>query len=271
MSISRFPLVAAAALAAALLALAPHPAKAQTAAIGFTSGAVGAEDDAWDTFSPGYNLGFQFNVTTPITVTSLGYFNDPSYVVPTNQGYGLTSVYLTPPPTGSYTYSSDHPVGIYDLTGDLLASATVTSASTANGDFLYTDLTSPVNLGDGSYIIAGLTGLYDPYVYDVGDYTQPYPYVGITQGPGVQFVTNEYTVDSSGSTDQSALSTYNTFSNAVGDDAGFFGPNFLFQPQGNTPVVPESSSLALFGACGLALFGLLAFRRRLDRRKGASA
>lgn len=253
MKIARITLYIALVGLAASLAL-TTPARAQSA-IGFTSDAWVVEDNASTaTGSPSasYNLGFEFAVTSPITVTSLGYFNDPTYD-PINEPWVFKPI--EPPATGSYTYADDHPVGIYDLAGNLLSSATVTSSGSPSGNFLYTSLSTPLNLGLGDYIIAGVTGPTDPFLSDIQGATPP-DFIGLTEGPGISYVQDEY----AGGVGGASLSN-NSFSNDPISEPGFFGPNFQYQPQ-QAPVVPESSSLALYGGAGLALLVFLAVRRR---------
>ena len=87
-----------------------------------------------------WSLGFQFSVSSPVTVTALGY---NYFGVPLNLS---------------------HDVGIYTSGGTLLTSATVTNASTVFNGYLYTPVT-PIVLGAGDYVIAGTTlGLNDGWI-----------------------------------------------------------------------------------------------------------
>ena len=87
-----------------------------------------------------YSLGFEFSVSSPVTVTALGY---NYFGVPLNLS---------------------HDVGIYTSGGTLLTSATVTNASTVFNGYLYTPVT-PIVLGAGDYVIAGTTlGLNDGWI-----------------------------------------------------------------------------------------------------------
>jgi Domain of unknown function (DUF4082)/PEP-CTERM motif len=90
-------------------------------------------------FAPGvfHNIGWQFQVNAPITVDGIGLFDvDPA---------GL---------------SESHQVGIWDNSGTLLASATVTSGSTfvssasGAGDWLFADI-APIVLAPGTYVTGG--------------------------------------------------------------------------------------------------------------------
>ena len=94
------------------------------------------------TFAPGvfHNIGWQFSVGSAITINGLGVFDvNPA---------GL---------------SESHQVGIWDNSGNLLASATVTngstlvsSASTA-GDWLFANI-NPLLLGPGMYVTSAFYG-----------------------------------------------------------------------------------------------------------------
>ena len=91
--------------------------------------------------NPAWSLGFEFSVSSPVTVTALGY---NYFGVPLNLS---------------------HDVGIYTSGGTLLTSATVTNASTVFNGYLYTPVT-PIVLGAGDYFIAGTTlGLNDGWIY----------------------------------------------------------------------------------------------------------
>ena len=95
------------------LALSPGPAAAQTPAVGFTTAAYGVEDNAADTGVASYSLGFEFTANGSNFVTSLGYFNDPSF----NPSTPFNTVALSPTPGGTYTYSQSHDVALYQITG----------------------------------------------------------------------------------------------------------------------------------------------------------
>ena len=87
-----------------------------------------------------WSLGFEFSVSSPVTVTALGY---NYFGVPLNVS---------------------HNVGIYTSGGTLLTSAAVTNASTVFNGYLYSPVT-PIVLGAGYYVIAGTTlGLNDGWI-----------------------------------------------------------------------------------------------------------
>ena len=248
---SRLFLCLTAALTASLMA--GRPAAAQAPAIGFTPAAFAAEDNAADaTGSPtgSFSLGFEFTANSPTFVTALGFFYDPSF----NPAVPFNSVALNPPPTGTYTFANSHLVGLYQVVGGvgtLLGSAVVTSAGTRNGDFLYQSLSAPLLLvAGGDYVLAGVTGPTDPYIFDVQDTSQPGS-VGLASNPAITYVRDRFVSGSTltfpGGTDPAS-------------EPGFFGPNFLAAP------VPEASpSLSLGLLLLLGLGGVLAARRRKER------
>ncbi len=228
----------ASALGLAFSLLSLHPAAAQTPAIGFAPGYTGFESNAaYDLSDPAgsYSLGFTFTANSPVYVTALGYFSDPSYNSSTT------------------SFTDSHQVGLYQVdpgasgTGTLVASTVVTNASTANGPFVYQTLLSPLQLIAGdNYVLAGVTGPTDPYIFDVQDINGNSALLvdpAITYGQD-RVVTSD-TLVFPGSTD--AIS-----------EPGYFGPNMLTSP------VPEASTTTSFGlllGLGLAGLGLNARRR----------
>ena len=246
-----------------LLALtgALHPAAAQTPAVGFTPNAYGVTDNAADANGPGgaasYSLGFEFTANTPEFATALGYFNDPSF----DPTAPFNTVSLSPEASGSYMYASAHQVGLYQVvpgtaltpeTGLLLAQASVTNSSMADGDFLYAPLAAAVPLLPGvSYVLAGVTGGTDPYLFNIEDDTQTLGGIGLTTS-GITYTEDRYADSSAlvfpGSTD-------------TGSEPGFFGPNLLTSMNAPVPEASTTVSLGLLLALGLAGLGLSAHRR----------
>jgi len=107
-----------------------------------------------------------------------------------------------------------------------------------------------------SYVLAGVTGPQDPYVFGVQDNDQP-GLAGLAVNPAITYVQDRFAVSSSltfpGSTD--------AFS-----EPGFFGPNFQFMPQ--AAPVPEASTLVSTGlllCLGLGGWAVTARRRRAVR------
>jgi PEP-CTERM motif len=92
-----------------------------------------------------WSLGWSFS-TTGETLTSLGYNDDG--------------------------FNSDHQVGVFDASFNLLASATVTGASTLDNGYRYTNLVTPLVLAAGVYYLSGTTlGLNDGWTYQADSFT----------------------------------------------------------------------------------------------------
>jgi hypothetical protein len=252
-SVSQIIGVAAFLVVAPFSCAANRPAAAQTPALGFTANAYGVEDTAADAIgsaSGSFSLGFEFTADMPGLVTSLGFFNNPGF----DARVPFNTVSLAPLPAGSRTFADSHQVGLYQIipsvgglpaTNLLLASATVTAAGIQNGDFLYQSLTTPVLLvAGGDYVLAGVTGPSDPYVFDVQD-PNTAGSVGLTTS-GITYVQNRYAV--------SSTLTLPVLTDP-GSEPGFFGPNFLSAP------VPEAPTTASLGLLLLGLAGLTVRRR----------
>ena len=127
------------------MALAASPAAAQiTPAFEYTSASTLGE-------SRSFTLGFAFNLTQATTINALGYW------------------------TGG-TLSS-HQVGIWDISGNLLSSGTVSAADTVQGHYAW-DSIAPLLLGAGDYVIGGeyLGGVF------------PNSLTGVTTAPGYNWV-----------------------------------------------------------------------------------
>lgn len=90
-----------------------------------------------------FSLGWTFSVTSPVTVSALGFYD-----------------------AGQNGLTTSHDVGIYDANCSLIASATVQPTDALTGYFRYHNLTSPVVLSPGqTYRIAAVTG-GEPYLYN---------------------------------------------------------------------------------------------------------
>jgi hypothetical protein len=136
-------------------------ADATSAIQSFTNGIVWPNNDNED-----YSLGYEFAVSTPVTVSALGY-----------------NYFGTP-------LNSSHSVGIFDSSTNLLASVTVDNSSTVSDGYLYTSLTTPVVLAPGDYFISGTTlGLNDGWLYQASD---------IVTAPGIAYVESFFTAGNGG-------------------------------------------------------------------------
>ena len=240
---------------------AARPAAAQTPAVGFNAGTVGVEDNAADVFQSktgSFALGFEFTANSTAYVTSLGYFNDPSF----NPATPFNTVTLNPTPTGTYSFAGPHQVGLYQVVpgvggaaegGALLASATVTKAGTASGDFLYTAISPVALIAGDKYVLAGVTGPTDPYVFAIQGGLG-----ALTFSPTITYNQDRFASGSNstlvfpGSTDPAS-------------EPGFFGPNLQIS---QTAPVPEASTTVSFGLLlALGFGGLVLSARRRARAK----
>jgi len=195
------------ALVVFLLALFPARGTADTAGVqSFTNPIVWPNNDNED-----FSLGFEFSVTGSATVLDLGY---NYFSVPLNES---------------------HQVGIYDSTGTLLGSVTVTNSSTVDNGYLYTALSTPLTLSAGDYWIAGTTlGLNDGWIYQASN---------IVTAPGISYVDSWFTNGNGG---MLSFPTTDT-----GGARQYLPVNFLL----SSASVPEPSSIMLMATAvaGLAL------------------
>jgi hypothetical protein len=200
--------------------------RADIPALAFTSTSENFTNGAW-------SLGWSFTANTGLSVTALGYYN----ATLTGGAVGL----------GAGCNCGD--VGIFNSTGNLLASAQVTSSDPVIGFFNYQAIT-PVDLAAGqTYYILAETGSSD-YTWGVN---------GLTVIPNITFDSDAYI--------SSPTLAFGTTSQGIGvaQGGGYFGPNF----QASTTSAPEPSSLLLFGTVSVATFGALRLRRRRSNVQAA--
>jgi hypothetical protein len=160
------------------------------------------------------SLGYGFTVNQAITIDALGLWDQ-----------------------ADAAFVEDHPVGLWDGTGTLIASATVTNSSTAvasaetGSQWMFTSIT-PVTLSAGQYFIAGLYSEQskDAVAVEATAVTAP----GITLGDAMLGLS-------------SSLVEPTTAESAF--DQGFFGPGFQVE---GTPE-PASLGLLLAGLAGIAM------------------
>jgi len=170
-----------------------------------------------------FSLGWQFDVNSSITVDALAYFSD----------------------TG--TLAESHEVGIYDSSGDLLTSTTISAGVCSDyvNYFCYQSIT-PITLAVGTdYQVMGQSGLVDEWNWNT---------TGLSTIAAITFTVDEHTNGNNLAfgNDSSGLTQ------AVG--GGFFGASFDVSASS----APEPGSLFLVGG---ALIGLgVGFRSRLKSR-----
>ena len=199
-----------------LLAFASSLASADTPALSFTNPGVVA--------TPGgtpATAGWTFTSNQSVTVSELGYWDST--------------------PNDPLTF--DHPVALWDASGNLLTSTTVLMNSPLTGDFRYAP-TTPITLTAGqTYVIgAEVIGGGDPIAFNA------------TAATISQITFGTCTVSGAGT----GLA-FPTFSGVFGND-GNFGPNFKIV----TTDVPEPGSMALLVGVGVSGTGLLLRRRRVS-------
>lgn len=177
-----------------------------------------------------YTGGFVFSISSPIDISSLGFYDEG--------GDGL---------------AVSHDVGLWDTTGTLLASATVDAGATDPliGKFRYKSIPT-LTLAAGDYVLGSLITADDPErVYTPGVST------GLTTA-------SEVTLDPLASRFTYAPTlTFPT--STTGLYTLYAGPNFLIGAAAPPGAVPEPGALALLIGSGLS-GGLLLSRRRARKR-----
>jgi hypothetical protein len=165
------------------------------------------------------SLGWVFSTNTDVAVSALGF-----YVGAQN---GLTQT---------------HEVGIYDLSGNLLVSTTVSSSDPLVGWFAYHPVATTVLSAGGTYVIAAETGA-DPLAWNPN---------GFTVSPSINWVSDAWVYS-----DSLVFPTGSDYALYGVNTNGYFGPNFL------DPVeTPEPATITLFLLGG----GLLSAVRRRKQR-----
>ena len=181
------------------------------------------------------SLGFVFTTNVPITVTSLGYYDD------NDDGF----VY-------------DHIVGIYDEAGNLINSITLSAGTgdTLSGGFRYRSVT-PILLSGGTiYLLAATTGGdADGWAYGVAEDTL----LGLTVDPAITIASDaaRYLYDTDNSL-QNPLYHYSNYTL-------YAGPNFTYTSVGLVTPEPGTLSLTLVG---IALIAGIVRRRKAQSRTG---
>jgi hypothetical protein len=189
--------------------------------IAVVPGSGGSQNSAWN---GNVTIGWQFTLTSSVTVTQLGFFD-----------------------AGADGLADPHETGIWDSSQTLLGSATVPSgtAGTLLGGFRFVPVTAFL-LGPGEYTIGAYGNQTSPDEFAFG-LSGSTTIAGLTLGGGVQ----------SGS----VLNTL-TFPGQVNGFAteGYFGPNFAISDDRELSAVPEPSTIVLV-ATALGLAGLLRGKR----------
>ena len=212
----------AAGLASATLGLAASPAQAIaiTAGIDNLSGGVNLSNGS------SFALGYEFSLSNAATVNALGSYDD--------NGDGLG---------GTYT------VGLWDVAGTLLASATVGTGDQLASSFRWADI-SDITLGAGNYIVASAGDWLtngDNYFYGV-------------PGFAASFTTNQLTYVA-GLYELGGTLTFPLGSSGVATAPGWLGGNVSFASTTSTTSTSVPGPLPLLGVAAA-----FAYSRKLRKR-----
>ena len=208
-------------LASATLGLAASPAQAIaiTPGIDNLSGGIVSATAAW-------TLGYEFSLSNAATVNALGSYDD--------NGDGLG---------GTYT------VGLWDVAGTLLASATVGTGDQLASSFRWADI-SDITLGAGNYIVASAGDWLtngDNYFYGV-------------PGFAASFTTNQLTYVA-GLYELGGTLTFPLGSSGVATAPGWLGGNVSFASTTSTTSTSVPGPLPLLGVAAA-----FAYSRKLRKR-----
>jgi hypothetical protein len=175
--------------------------------------------------SNAYCLGFEFQVTQPVTVQALAVWNDSA-------------------PNG---LPESEQVGLWDTSGDLLASATVGEGTLPfDGSEFSAVSIDPLALADGNYIV----GAVGPYAFGGdGDGTV----TGLTTAPGVTYVEDRWVSVLDSNIEFPGQSEFGPVDGFV----GFPGGDFIV---GGSPVPDTGSTMAMLA---LVVGGLVSVRRKI--------
>jgi hypothetical protein len=180
-------------------------------------------------------LGFVFTTNVPLTVTSLGYFDD-----------------------GGDGFASAHTVGIYDDSGALIYSIVLDAGTieTLDGQFRYRSIVPIVLAAGKTYTIAATTGgAADGWAYGSVGGTVGKELLGLTVDPSITIAGDASRFDDvSGASLQYPVAHF--------DYTLYAGPNFIATASSGGSAVPEPGTLALvLTGSALAALGLVKKRK----------
>lgn len=218
------------ALATALAAIAAGATVSSASAdvLGVSLGATPGPSTLY-TSNP-YNLGYSFTPNEAgVSVTALGVFDNGS----------IADSFATQPGTGTLIPEL---VGLWDQSGNLIASATVTAGATQIGSWAFTGI-SPVTLTEGDTYVVGAQGGEDDFVGNIP----------VSIDPKITYIHDQWITPANLA---SLVEPTMTEGLTSASDAGWFGGNIEIA---DVRSVPEPMSLTLLGA---ALVGLGVMLRR---------
>ncbi|MCU1311966.1 MAG: hypothetical protein JWO20_3091 [Candidatus Angelobacter sp.] len=159
----------------------------------------------------------------------------------------------------SGTLNDGHFVGIFNTSGNLLASLNLSAgtAGDANG-FAWGTLSSPFTLSAGTWIVAGYYNQNSSDLFQAGDFGN----AALTMNSGITFNGGQLWFNSNSPFDptnpNSGTSTFAAGPNRI----AFIGPNFQYT-EGATSPVPEPASFMLLGTGLVAAAGSV--RRKFNK------
>jgi hypothetical protein len=186
-------------------------AQADTGVVSFTDGPYFGSYNGTD-----LTIGFEFSTASAIDVSSLGWY------------------------AASGTTNASHEVGIWDTSGTLLGSTTVTAGATGADDFRFASV-STFTLAAGDYFIGGeITSPYnDNYTTEASN---------LVTGTGITFIAAARSGTASGFADPSITEAAE----------GRFGPNFEF----TAAAAPEPGTWTMLIAGFAGVGATMRYRRR---------
>lgn len=172
----------------------------------------------------GFSLGYVFSTTSDVTVTSLGYFTN---------GGSLTET---------------HDVGIFDSTGTLLGSTTISNASTSIANFKYESVAPIALKANTEYQLMAQSGYNDVYTYDP---------TSLTTDPRVTLGGDRFWFDPNDQT--GTASNVLHFGDSTAGVVGYFGANLILA---SSPVPEPNAGIMLTAMLVAGSATFMARRRR---------
>lgn len=171
-----------------------------------------------------FTFGWQFTVTSPVTVTELGYYD----------------------PAANGKLKTNHDVGIFSSGGSLLLSTTIAAGKyTTVGDFAFVSVSS-FTLADGTYVIGGDSlDSKDPFIFSASSLL-PIPQITLGE-TGLFTFGSVFTLPA---TNQAS--------------ATYFGPNFEVAPTVSAVPESSSFSMLISVALSFGFVGFAFRRKPLN-------